>query len=181
MGDDNSLESPELDEGSELDGSPEPEKPGDCCRRSRKDEDPLVRETVHLLLDAARGHKNLMNRSLEKTGVFQSQHRILMYLSDHTYESQKKIAEDMHISTAAAAVSIKKLEAGGYLTKEMDPNDNRINTIRITEKGLDVVEESLRIFPRVDQETLEGVSPEEMQVMHDVLEKVVENLRKLNS
>ena len=47
------------------------------------------------------------------------------------------------VSGATMAVSLKKLEKGGYINRLVDQHDNRCNQICITEKGREVVEESV--------------------------------------
>jgi len=139
-----------------------------------------AQKNMHQLLSVARAHKKVLSKRLETTGVYQSQHRLLMYLAGHTCKSQKQIAEDMEISTATLAVSIKKLEHGGYLEKTMDASDNRLNTITITEKGRNVVEKSLQIFEEVDSLTFAGLSDDEMLTLSELLARVEKNLTTVN-
>lgn len=136
----------------------------------------MVRQNTQSFISAARKHKKLMSKSLDTTGVYQGQHRILMCLAEHSCESQKQIANVLGISTASLAVSIKKLKNGGYLEKEMNKEDNRINKISITEKGRRVVEQSYRIFMEVDASAFVGFSREEMETLAAMLQRINENL-----
>lgn len=121
-------------------------------------------------------HRRVMEKSLESTGVFHSQHRVLMYLSDHAGCSQKEMAEAHHISTAAIAVHLKKLENAGLVERVVDSDDNRCNVITLTEKGYAVVEQSRRIFAAVDGCMFRGVSDEELDLFVLCLDKMRNNL-----
>jgi len=121
-------------------------------------------------------HRNIIERRLAATGVYRSQHQILMFLADNPDVSQRELADNQKVSTATMAVSLKKLEKGGYICREVDEKDNRYNQIRITEKGQKVVEESRKIFQEVENAMLAGFSQEERRMMEAFLDRMYENL-----
>ena len=94
--------------------------------------------------------------------------------------SQKDIAKHFEISAAAVAVSLKKLEAGGYIKRKCSENDNRFNEIEITEKGKAVVDFSHCVFEQIDEKTFEGISDDELQTLVELLDKVLSNLKSMN-
>ena len=94
--------------------------------------------------------------------------------------SQKELAEMGHISGATVAVSLKKLEKGGYIEREVDVNDNRCNQIRMTEKGMEVVKHSIRIFQRTETELLDGFTKEEQEQLLSYLARISRNIKKVS-
>ena len=72
-------------------------------------------QLIDKYLRVAKHHRALMERRLSDTGVYRSQHRILMFISDNPNISQKELARMTEVSTATIAVSLKKLEKGGYI------------------------------------------------------------------
>ncbi|MGN0298055.1 MAG: MarR family winged helix-turn-helix transcriptional regulator [Lachnospiraceae bacterium] len=137
------------------------------------------KQLIGTILNISRMHHTYMEKSLDQTGVFHVQHRILMYLSEHPGVAQTKIAENFHVSTATVAVSLKKLEAGGYITRSIDKNDKRYNCVSITEKGYKVVQISQCIFRTTDAKVLEVLSPEERELVGACLTKVQNHLMQL--
>lgn len=121
-------------------------------------------------------HRRIMESSLEKVGVFQGQHRILMELSENKYHSQKEIAAAMKVSTATIAIALKKLEKNGYINKITDEEDNRLNIIVITEKGRNVIEMSRQLFNDIDSTMFEGFSNEEKKNFINMLDRIEYNL-----
>ena len=105
----------------------------------------------------------------------------LMYLNRCRDKiSQKDIAEHFEISPAAVAVSLKKLEAGGYIVRKTSDNDSRYNEIEITKKGKEIVDFSHSIFEDIDNKTFKGMSEEEKQTLVLLLDKVTNNLKSIN-
>ena len=125
-------------------------------------------------------HRKIMQNYLDETGVFQAQHHLLMKLHHNQNASQKELAASMDVSAAAIAVSLKKLEKGGYIKKEMDQGDNRLNQITITEKGNKVVEKSKQIFDSTDQKVFEGITEEEKRTLSSLLKKLEDNLTRMD-
>jgi len=137
------------------------------------------KKIIYQLINFAMKHKKIMQSYLDETGVYQAQHRLLMEISHNKNVSQNDIARSMDVSPATIAVSLKKLERGGYISKEMDKEDNRFNKITITEKGNKVIEQSKKIFDSVDKKVFEGFTEEEKYTLHILLKKLDDNLVKI--
>ena len=95
--------------------------------------------------------------------------------------SQKELADHFKISPAAVATTLKKLEADGYIerTKSLDGKDSRINEISITEQGKKVAEDAEKYFRYVDASALDGFTDEEMDTLISLLDRMQENLHKI--
>ncbi|SEU27018.1 DNA-binding transcriptional regulator, MarR family [Lacrimispora sphenoides] len=124
-------------------------------------------------------HRYILDERLKETGVYRSQHQILMMLADHSNVSQKEIAERLYVSTATIAVSVKKLEKGGYITRVVDQEDNRMNKLCLTEKGKHTVKHSREFFHNVEERMFRDFSAEEMAAMGQFLDRVYDNLSHL--
>ncbi|HPT78576.1 MAG TPA: MarR family transcriptional regulator [Candidatus Atribacteria bacterium] len=139
------------------------------------------KKVIHQLINFTIKHRKIMMHYLDETGVYQSQHRLLMAVACNPYASQKDIADTMDISTATVAVSLKKLEKGGYINRVADEADNRINKITITEKGNRVVEQSRQIFETTDRKVFEGFTEKEMLTLSALLHKLDANLTRMEA
>ncbi len=140
----------------------------------------LRKNTIRKLIGLMNGHRKLLENSLESTGVFQGQHRLLMVISDNPNCSQKELADKMEISTATIAVSLKKLEKGGYVARATDSNDTRYNQVVITEKGKKVVEESKKIFRDIDERMFRGFTEEEINIFAEYVNRLSNNIKNYN-
>lgn len=122
-------------------------------------------------------HRAVLEKRLQDTGVFRGQHHLLMCIADKEIMSQKELAGLQNVSTAAVAVSLKKLEKGGYIERVADTNDNRYNKIRITVKGSDTVKRSIHIFREIEEKLLTGFAEEEKIQFLDFLIRAGENMK----
>ena len=134
---------------------------------------------MHTYMGINRLHRMVLERELNKTGVYRSQHQLLMYISANPNVSQKDIARMHQVSAATVAVSLKKLENGGYIKREVDQEDNRFNQICITEKGKAVVEGSIEFFQKLEAQMYEGFGPEELLQLQGFLDRIYQNLNRL--
>ena len=123
-----------------------------------------------------REHRKNVEREVAALGIHPSQHHLLMYLSDNGQSTQSSIAAAMEVSSPTIAVSLKKLEKGGYIKKKMDSADNRFNRIVLTPKGEDVVSKSKQLFDAIDGRLLSGFSEEDKERLSGYLDRLLENL-----
>ena len=137
------------------------------------------KEIIHQLIGFALKHRKIMQHYLDETGVYHAQHRLLMEISRHPNASQADIARSMDISPATIAVSLKKLEKGGYIHKVMDEADNRFNQITITAKGNRVVERNKQIFEATERKVFEGFTEAEKVTLSLLLQKLDANLARM--
>ncbi|HHY82006.1 MAG TPA: MarR family transcriptional regulator [Clostridiales bacterium] len=134
---------------------------------------------IHQLIFFAVKHRKIMLHYLNETGVYHAQHRLLMEIAHNPSASQIDLARSMEVSAATIAVSLKKLRKGGYVNKEIDEGDNRLNQITITEKGKKVVEQSKQIFESTERKVLDGFTDEEKAALFSLLQKLNANLVKM--
>lgn len=124
-------------------------------------------------------YRMYLERELNCSGVYRSQHQLLMYISQFPNASQRDIATHQHVSTATVAVSLKKLEKGGYISRVMDEDDNRFNQIRITEKGKEVVDGGVQVFQKAEQALFESFTEEELCLFESFLDRTKLNIEHL--
>lgn len=130
---------------------------------------------IHLLGVADRTLKRSISKKVENTGVFRSQHRLLMILGKHPDCSQTELAERLEISPAAVAVSLKKLEKSGFISRQCQENDNRVNQVVITEKGWKIIDLSTQYFKEMENAFLSDFSEEELKQLQSFLERMIKN------
>ena len=145
-----------------------------------KEKDALFRAFHRELRHMLRIHHAVCDSKIKAFGIHPSQHMLLMHLAEKKeIASQKELAEHMHISPAALAVSLGKLEAGDYIEKETSPSDSRVNTLTITEKGRALVCDSKRIFDGIDAEMFRGIPLDALLTLIETLKAMHANLNNM--
>lgn len=141
-----------------------------------------ARLTFYKMIQVDRLHRSIFEKMHSAFGIHRSQHRLLMYISrNDVCPSQKVIAEHFGISPAAVAVSLKKLEDGGYILRESLENDNRFNRIALTEKGKCLVRKSEEFFSMCDYAMFENFTESDYENLTACLEKMQEGLKGFDS
>lgn len=125
-------------------------------------------------------HRTIMDKIISATGLHRSQHMLLVHLS-HTQSAptQKEIADAFQISSAAVAVTLKKMEQNGYISRISPNGDMRCNKITITEKGYEILKATKKIVDGIDAAIYAGFTKEELATFSACLDKMQENLLNL--
>lgn len=134
------------------------------------------RKLLWKIMKLNREHRKIVEREIVSLGIHPSQHHLLMYLARNGQSTQSGIAAAMEVSPSTIAVSLKKLEKGGYIEKEMDSADNRFNRIVLTKKGETVVLKSKQLFDEVDGKLFSGLSEEEKEALDGYLERILQTM-----
>ena len=136
-------------------------------------------QTFRKLVVTCRLHKRIVERETNQLGLHGSQHHLLMHLANHETVSQKELASQLKVSPASVAVSLKRLESEGYISKAMDLEDNRFNKITITDKGKNIVDKSRQVVIKIDEAAFCGFSEEEMEQLTSMVERIYHSLESI--
>ena len=146
-----------------------------------------MNNSYHTTADLFRRTDFMLRRCIEKKlrtldeEIYRSQHRLLMHLGRNPDCSQNELAARLDISPAAVAVSLNKLEKGGYNERKTNADDHRSNRVAITDRGNQIIHNSIRFFDEIDRGMFEGFTTEEMEQFRLFLEKAHENLRRMQA
>ena len=134
----------------------------------------------HMQRHLGRMQHRIIEARVRSLGIHPSQHLLLMRLSDMgRFPSQTQIAEELDISPASVARTLKQLEAGGYIERCGSDVDGRRNEIAISRKGEEMVQRSKEIFDGLEAVSYAGFSEEELDQLEALLMREMDNLRRL--
>ena len=134
----------------------------------------------HMQRHLGRMQHRIIEARVRSLGIHPSQHLLLMRLSNMgRFPSQAQIAEELDISPASVARTLKQLEAGGYIERCGSDVDGRRNEIAISCKGVEMVQRSKEIFDGLEAVSYAGFSEEELDQLEALLMREMDNLRRL--
>ena len=134
----------------------------------------------HMQRHLGRMQHRIVEARVRSLGIHPSQHFMLMRLSDMgRFPFQAQIAEELDVSPASVARTLKQLEAGGYIERCGSDVDGRRNEIAISAKGEEMVQRSREIFGRLEAVNYAGFSAEELDQLEALLKREMDNLRRL--
>lgn len=139
-----------------------------------------LRNLVCELISISVIHRYRISNSASKAGLYFGQPRILEYILENDSCTQKDVANAMYISPASAAVTLKRIEKAGLITRIPDKCDSRKNHLSVTQKGVDALKEFRKICDATDEDMFKGFSEEERETLHNLLTRLHKNLDSEN-
>lgn len=134
----------------------------------------------HMQRHIGRMQHRIIDARVRSLGIHPSQHFLLMRLSEMgRFPSQTQIAEELDISPASVARTLKQLEAGGYIERCGSDVDGRRNEIAISRKGVEIVQRSREIFTGLEAVSYAGFSADDLDQLETLLQREMDNLRRL--
>ena len=121
--------------------------------------------------------RRIRSRSLlNDSGLHPGQPRILEYIRSHPGCTQKETADELDVTPASAAASLKRLEKAGLVERRPDDSDARRNRLFLTEQGIARLEENKKRFEALDQAMFAGFQEDEVEAFRRACEKMFDNL-----
>jgi DNA-binding MarR family transcriptional regulator len=112
----------------------------------------------------------------EQIGIHPRQSPLLLALDDEDGINQKELADKLLVSPPTVAVSIKRLERGGYIYKVTDEKDQRVSRLYLTDAGKAVCTKCKAIIDHMNLEIFDDFTIAETQLFKNMLEKIRTNI-----
>lgn len=113
-------------------------------------------------------------------GLHPGQPPLMHYIMAHPGCTQKEAADELDITPASAAASLKRLEKAGLVERKTDEKDARRNCLFITKEGKTRLEEHRKIIDALDEKMFAGFSEEDIAVFRRSCERMFDNLADEN-
>ena len=130
-------------------------------------------ENIHLL------RKLFVKRASEDSPIHFGQIAMMKTIEQHENCNQADLAELLGITPASVAISTKRLQKAGLITKTVDPENLRCKHLALTDAGRKAIESCIRIFEEYDQRIFSGFSDEEMSQLMDYLDRIADKMKEL--
>ncbi|MBN1468461.1 MAG: winged helix-turn-helix transcriptional regulator [Fusobacteriaceae bacterium] len=124
--------------------------------------------------------KKIADNELIYEKLTHTEMRILMTIYYMDIKTQEDIVANLDIDRSNISRSLKKLENLGYVCKQKNLNDKRINDVLLTQKGIDIKEKLLLIRTNMKKTFDFLVAKNEMDILIKLLEKADESINEEN-
>ncbi|MDL0429089.1 MarR family transcriptional regulator [Bacillus velezensis] len=104
------------------------------------------------------------------------QYGVLLFIKENPYSSQKEISENLQIDRTTMVSHIDHLETLGFVERTKNPNDRRSYSLKITEKGNDVLDSRWEFLMNTELEVLAPLNQQERQLLKNSLIKIWRSL-----
>ncbi len=118
------------------------------------------------------------NFYLKKHNITASEQPFLNALYHKDGVSQDLLCKYLYMDKASTARVIQSLIKKGFVTKEKDKNDKRINRIYLTEKGKNSQSDVFEVLDAWSAILTNNMTQEEKDLAYSCLERMVENVEE---
>ena len=119
--------------------------------------------------------RNLALR-LDGTGISPTQFRLLAHLNADGPMTQAELSDLLSITPPSTVKLIDRMERDGWVIREADVQDRRINKIVCTEQAQEIWDEATIHSQELLKQAYQGLTKAEVENVISILEKVRNNL-----
>lgn len=121
--------------------------------------------------------ENNLQREAAQYGLTAAQAAILIYLSKAEHQvNQRDLETHFHLSNPTITGLMKRMEAKGFIRREVSREDGRAKYIILTEKAVEISSEVQQNLAEMEQKVVQGMTPEESQQFHGLLVRALKNI-----
>lgn len=118
-------------------------------------------------------YTNYLNNALKEMDITISQARVLLVLAKNDGVSIDFLANKTNIGKSSITKSVKILAKKEFLTKEIDPDDNRKKIIKITSKGKEIQKFAIKTNEEIENKLNRQTGEKEMADLKIKLEELI--------
>ena len=125
-------------------------------------------------------YESFCTSTCKKHNLNQSAYNLILFLANNpSLNTAKDICEIRGMKKGITSVTIERLVQDGYLQRESDPSDRRIQRLYTTKKCLPVIEEGRAMQKDFFSMLSAGLSEDELAQFAATAQKIKENIIKL--
>lgn len=133
------------------------------------------------IVQLCRTHRATAGALLSELGLHPGQEIILMHLWQKDGQSQKQLAELLHVQAPTVTKMLQRLEQTGILERRQSSSDNRVMHVWLTEKGKNLEPKVVAIWAELEQRNVKYLDSEEKIEFQKTLQKILKGLQESSS
>lgn len=129
-----------------------------------------------ILTEVCKIRRALSDSMLNEIGLHVGQEMFFMSLLQEEGATQSEIAERLHIQRATMTNMLRRLEQTGLIERRGDAHDQRVLRVYLTPQGLQLRQQLQQVWHDIEDQTTQGMTPEERLLLRRLLLQVYQNL-----
>ena len=113
---------------------------------------------------------------LDKFGLHLGQDLILFVLWEEEGIKQSDLAKKLYIKPPTLARALNHMEQNGFIRRETDIDDKRMERVYLTDKGWTIRENIFEMWEKDETQLFAGFEPQERQSFQELMERLYLNL-----
>lgn len=135
-------------------------------------------ELRSLFREVFRWHRYTVQKYLDELDLYIGQPRFLSTIERNPGITQKELVASLNVSKESASVSLKRLEASGYIERKVDEKDRRAKKLYLTKRGKITSDALKENFEKIDNAMFQSFSSEEQDQLKSYFEIMLIELKK---
>jgi MarR family transcriptional regulator, repressor for mepA len=132
------------------------------------------------LIQIGQRTKHLMDQRLLPYDITPQQARIIGFVCFKQREgiivNQKDIEEAFELKGSSITSLLQGLQRKNFIARRSDPDDERRKIVTVLPKAEALVSDFEVVFREIDERMMQGITPEQQQLLAQALEQMVRNL-----
>ncbi len=141
-------------------------------------EQPIISD-ANLLAQFSQMYRTAIDTFMEKVGMFRGQGLVLCQVVKQNGMTQSEIAEALSVQGATITNMLKKMEDANLITRQRDPQDNRLVRVYATKAGIELETSIAKQLDSLEDSILAGISESDRAILRRVIWQIIGNIEKL--
>ena len=147
-------------------------------KRESKDQEHRKDQSIGRLISILHRQASVyFHKKLNAYGLGHGQMPVLMYIIHHDGATQHEVSQHFSLDRGSTSGLIKRLEEGGFITRQRDEGDRRVFKLHITRKTKDLLPVFYEIFHGWTRILLDGFNEKEQEQAFELLNRMLGNTR----
>ena len=139
----------------------------------------MEKELTDYLRKITQASYTRVEERLEKYGLVKGQAHLLVLIRDNDGCTQKELAEILEVKYSSMSERLNKLEALGYIERNIDESNSKYKRIFITSAGKMAAVQCRRIQNEFDDIMYKGFAKKDIKQLESYLEKICKNIQNI--
>lgn len=131
-----------------------------------------------------RMHHTCMQSIFRARGLAEISHPQLLFMVEHAQKrgyqlAQNELAQVLGVSASSVAVSLKRMEKSGLITRQAHESDSRRNLIMLTEKGRKLIIACRRAYVELETALFADFSEAECAELRGYFNRLIETMGRM--
>lgn len=136
-----------------------------------------ITEMLVAVQKCGRVYNRMMTESARNSGITKPELDVLLFLFNNPqYDKASDVSEMRFLAKSYVSKAVDLLQKRGYLKVQEDTQDRRIMRLKVTECALPVIQQGKETQKRFAEILYSGMSDKDMDHMHRIYSKMMENL-----
>lgn len=135
----------------------------------------------HITENAMKQIAEAFGRRLKDTGITRIQWIAMYYISTNKIISQRELSVLLHVADSSIGRLLDRLERDEMVVRLTNESDRRVTMTMLTERGEELMRRLIPYGEKFNDDLTEGIPQEELMIFQNVLEKMIENTKKINT